>query len=194
MVKQIPKDYKELQQYFLEMLDVFPVDHNLVIFLDSLDMLVPQYGVHHFRWLPQRLRENVKIILSTLPEVHGILQTLKNELIQNENNFVEMQPPSAEECLQLLKTLLQVEGRAISEQQQAMICQVLQGCSLPIRAHMLLNQVRQWTSWEHVGEESLPRSIKDHMDMTFNRLENKHGRILVSRALAYLTRVQHRAQ
>ena len=67
----IPNEYKELQQYFYETLAAFPDDKNLVIFLDSLNTLVPQYNAHYLYWLPKLLNENVKIIVSTLPDVDG---------------------------------------------------------------------------------------------------------------------------
>lgn len=40
----------------------------LVIFLDSLDQLAVDDGARQMVWLPNKLPENVKMVLSTLPE------------------------------------------------------------------------------------------------------------------------------
>ena len=49
----IPNEYKELQQYFFEMLANFPPEKNLVLFLDALHILVPQYNAHYLHWIPK---------------------------------------------------------------------------------------------------------------------------------------------
>ena len=40
----------------------------LILILDSLDMLDPSHNARQLQWLPSKLRPNVKIIVSTLPD------------------------------------------------------------------------------------------------------------------------------
>ena len=54
--EEVPNEYKELQQYFFDTLNAFPEDRNLVIFLDALHILVPQYNAHYLHWLPKVIK------------------------------------------------------------------------------------------------------------------------------------------
>ena len=50
----------------------------LVIFLDSIDQLSPDNESYEMAWLPKQLPANVKIVISTLPDVkYQILQHLQ---------------------------------------------------------------------------------------------------------------------
>ena len=40
----------------------------LLLILDSLDQLDPSHNARQLQWLPAKLRPNVKIIVSTLPD------------------------------------------------------------------------------------------------------------------------------
>lgn len=63
----------------------------MIIFLDSLDQISPADGAHSLTWLPTRLPLNVKLIVSSLPHLFGVLDTLL-KLIPNPENRIEIQP------------------------------------------------------------------------------------------------------
>ncbi|ELU00304.1 hypothetical protein CAPTEDRAFT_145931, partial [Capitella teleta] len=52
---KVPNGYKEICHYFQELLETFPETKNLIILLDSLHMLVPQYNAYQLLWLPTTL-------------------------------------------------------------------------------------------------------------------------------------------
>ncbi len=52
----------------------------LLIILDSLDQLESTHRAYMCKWLPKTCPPNVKIVLSTLPDLHGILDNLKKIL------------------------------------------------------------------------------------------------------------------
>ena len=181
----IPNEYKELQSYFLEMLASFPEERNLLIFLDALHILVPQYNAHYLYWIPRNLKENVKIILSTLPETHDILDRLKSEVVQNENNFVELPPMQISECMDMLNGQLDLEKRCLHPDQQAVVMEAFRICSYPLYVQLAYTQVRTWFS--STETPNLPPGMKEFIHHIMDNLESTHGRVLVSRALAYLT-------
>ena len=54
----------------------------LLLILDSLDQLDPSHNARQLQWLPAKLRPNVKIIVSTLPDAQfeclPVLQVIGN--------------------------------------------------------------------------------------------------------------------
>ena len=193
----IPNEYKELQQYFYETLAAFPDDKNLVIFLDSLNTLVPQYNAHYLYWLPKLLNENVKIIVSTLPDVDGddvsassqhLLQRLRNEVVQSDNNFVELPPLQLSECLQLLRMRLELEHRRLQPDQEAIVSEAFRRCSYPLYVELMLTEVRHWrSSSDDEPPTPLPVDMRQFIHYILDKLETTHGAVMASRAAAYLT-------
>ena len=183
----VPNSYKELQTHFFKLLDNFPEDKNLVIFLNGLHMLVPTYNAHYLYWLPRQLKENVKVVVSTLPDVHGILPRLKTEVVMEDNNFVEVCAMPAEECLELLDALLLQENRRVSENQRNVLYEVAQRCGLPLFIKLLKSEARGWTSAKQIHAAVMPANVMMYVGYLFDGLERRLGRELVSRALAYLT-------
>ena len=183
----VPSSIKELQNLFNELLEKFPDKKNLVIFLDSLDMLVPQYNAHFLQWLPEKLKENVKIVLSTLPDKHGILERLQKDLVQEDEYFLEVGAMSVEECTKLLSCWLSSAGRCLSSLQQSAVQGVFQLCALPLYVKLLAEDAKSWTSHSFISPVMLPTNVKDYLNSFFDGLEFKHGTTLVSKALSYIT-------
>ncbi|CAF4210163.1 unnamed protein product, partial [Rotaria sordida] len=53
-----------------------------------LDQLSSADGAHSMSWLPPTLPNYVKLIVSTLPGIYSILNTLRN-IIDSRENFVQ---------------------------------------------------------------------------------------------------------
>jgi hypothetical protein len=69
---------KALVEYFPECLESAADSNHVVVILDSLDQLSPDYGARQMDWLPKILPRNVYLILSTLPgEDYQCLSMLK---------------------------------------------------------------------------------------------------------------------
>ena len=181
----IPNEYKDLQQHFFEAVDSFPEEKTLVLYIDSLNMLVPQFNAHYLYWIPKVLRENVKVIVSTLPETHGLLARLRNEVVQSENNFIEIPPLPIDSCVQLLQEQLQVLSRCLHEDQLAQVRECFSECSYPLYVDLMLNEVKGWSS--SFEPSHLPTNMTDFTHHFLSKLELKHGRVFASRAAAYLT-------
>ena len=60
-----------------------------MILFDSLDQLAPSHHAHNLVWLPQRLPPNVRLVVSTLPDEHDLLNTLEG-IITDKNNYVQV--------------------------------------------------------------------------------------------------------
>ena len=76
--------FTDLVDFFQSLLQVVSDNckgQTLLIILDSLDQLESTHNAYQCRWLPRTCPLNVKIVLSTLPDLHGILDNLKRMLV-----------------------------------------------------------------------------------------------------------------
>lgn len=62
------QDLRTLTDEFQLSLFLASTDRPLVLIFDSLDMMDPSHNSRQLNWLPPRLRPNVKVIVSTLPD------------------------------------------------------------------------------------------------------------------------------
>ena len=177
----------DLQNYFWQILQEWPASRSLVLLLDSLHMLVPQYKAHQLQWLPKDLRENVKVVLTTLPARHGILDKLRLEVLQDEEHILDLLPLSGSEALDLMLQVLERQGRTLCERQQEQVLQAVSMCGWPLYVKLLGQDAARWRSDQDVHLENLPRTVATYMEHFFEQLEAEHGRALVSHSLAYMT-------
>ncbi len=75
--------------------------------------------------------------------------------------------------------------RTISENQLVIVRAVLQECNSPLYVKLVFDQLCLWKSY--TKDLRIAGSINDCIIELFKRVENAHGRILVSHALAYIT-------
>ena len=185
-ITNIPTEFKEMLNYFYQLIKTYPEDKNLVIFLDSLDQLTADDQAHFMYWLPKELPDNVRLLVSVLPDKHNILNTLRNEVVSHEDNFEEIQPLHVEACMELLQSHLR-GNRTIDEDQVVIAQEAFSRCGLPLYVRVLASEAEKWKSYDEFSLTDLPGSIKEYIHGIFDRLEKKHGKTLVSHALAYMT-------
>ena len=185
-LQPIPKTFKAVQTAFFNILDNFPSDKNLVILLDALHNMEDKQNGQSLQWLPKILKENVKIVISTLPEVRGILEKLQT-LIEGDEHFVEVLPLVPAECFGILQEMLETTGKCLSPEQQQIAQKAFQSCGLPLYVKLIYRDVKDWKSYSAIKPNSIPRSVKEYINSMFNKLEQSFGKVLVSHSMAYLT-------
>ena len=183
-ITDIPYDFKDLQRYFSEILDSVPANINVVIFLDALDKLIPEYNAHFMSWLPSKLKPNIKIVVSTNPVKHNILERLRKEIIKDEEFMLEMRAMSMEDAEGLLQYSLGLYGRTVSKSQMNVFRNAFNLCSYPMYVHLLADKARTLASVDSVDD--IPLDIKAAINHFFDKLENRYGTTLVARSLGYL--------
>ncbi|XP_038054566.1 NACHT and WD repeat domain-containing protein 2-like [Patiria miniata] len=183
---QVPTEYNKLITAFSKVMKFATVEKPLVIFLDSLDQLSSEHGAHRMVWLPKVLPQYVALVVSTLPREHGILETVK-ERLPDSSPYIKVAPFSQEESTGILKTWLTSVKKNITSSQLELIDKAVAECSLPLFLKLVFDQATQWHSYHAMDRCILKTSIRDMINLIFGRLEEYHGQILVSRALAYIT-------
>ena len=182
----MPYDFKDLQRYFNELLHTIPTDIKVFIFLDSLEKLIPEYNAHFMSWLPAKLKQNIKIIVTVHDKKHGILERLKNEILKDTSSIIELKPMCTEDAEGLMQFILSLNGREITSSQMQVFKTSFSTCSLPMYVQLLSHIARNLTSYCTVRSNDIPKDVQEAINKFFDNLETKHGKTLIARSLGYL--------
>lgn len=183
-IDNIPAELSNLTNYFKKLLECATPEKPLYIFLDSLDGLSASNSAHSLSWMPVNLPKNVKIVVSTLTGYYGIVETLRN-MIEIIDNFAEVQPLGEELAWNVMNEMLANINRTISGPQLPIVREALAQCNSPLYVKLVYDQISLWKSY--TTDNVIAKSIEECIIKLFERVENAHGRVLVSHALAYVT-------
>ncbi|XP_072718931.1 NACHT and WD repeat domain-containing protein 2 isoform X2 [Ciconia boyciana] len=186
LVQSYPKKIHDLRDLFINLLNESSFHRPLVIIFDALEQLTDSDDGRKLWWLPIHLPRSVRIILSTLPNKHGILQKLRC-LIHEEDNYIELTARDRKMCSQVLKHQLLRVKRKVTSGQQIYVNEAFSKCTLPMFVNLTFREVRNWRSHKDVDESSLCVTVHESIEQLFWSLENKCGSRLLSRALGYIT-------
>ncbi|XP_053922228.1 NACHT and WD repeat domain-containing protein 2 isoform X2 [Cuculus canorus] len=186
LVQSYPKKIHDLRDLFINLLNESSFHRPLVIIFDALEQLTESDDGRKLWWLPIHLPRSVRIILSTLPNKHGILQKLRC-LIHEEDNYIELTARDRKMCSQILKHQLLRVKRKVTSGQQIYVNEAFSKCTLPMFVNLTFREVRNWRSHKDVDESSLCVTVHESIEQLFWSLENKCGSRLLSRALGYIT-------
>jgi hypothetical protein len=182
----IPLDYRELVPEFGKRLGLATASEPLIIFIDSLDQLQTPQGVRDLTWLPDKLPENVSLIVTTRPEdTYDRLQA-KQAIMEQLGGL------SRQEGQQLLKDWLEERGRKLQEPQQEAVLDAFthpDSGAAPLYLKLAFEEAQLWVSGNGQPPEVLATGIKGIIRQNMiNRLadEGNHGDMLVSHVLGYL--------
>ncbi|XP_070534263.1 NACHT and WD repeat domain-containing protein 2-like [Ptychodera flava] len=185
--QQLPDDYFKVIRWFTQMFRYATKDRPLIIFLDSLDQLSASEGAHRVAWLPRFLPPYAALVVSTLPKEHKILETMQSMLSPQTTGYVAVTQLSVDDSVKIMDSWLHSEKRTTNAEQKAIISNSIKQCSLPLFLKLLFDQASRWQSYMPASTIKIEPSVKGMISLIFDRLEDYHGKTLVSRALAYMT-------
>ncbi|XP_065592100.1 NACHT and WD repeat domain-containing protein 2 [Cyrtonyx montezumae] len=186
LVQSYPKKIHDLRDLFINLLNESSFHRPLVIIFDALEQLTDSDDARKLWWLPIHLPRSVRIILSTLPNKHGILQKLRC-LIHEEDNYIELTARDRKMCSQVLKHQLLRVKRKVTSGQQIYVNEAFSKCTLPMFVNLTFREVKNWRSHKDVDESSLCVTVHESIEQLFWSLEGECGSRLLSRALGYIT-------
>lgn len=182
----IPDELSPLVQHFKKLLCCATEEKPLVLILDSLDQLSGADGAHQLTWLPTTLPSNVRLIVSTLPDYFGILETLQI-MIENAENYIPVLPLGENLSASILLFWLKNANRTLTDEQMQLVNEAFTKCNLPLYVKLVFDEVCRWKSYTAVQNVSLAFTIHDSIYKLFERIEIQHGKTLVSHAFGYIT-------
>ncbi|XP_060076678.1 uncharacterized protein LOC132556312 [Ylistrum balloti] len=158
----------------------------IVILLDSLDQLAAKNDAHSLSWLPTVLPSNVKLIVSTLPEEHGILDTLKDMLPNNEC-YISVPPLSVTTGKEIVHKYLSQRNRTVTENQLKVLMSYFTQAPGPLYLKLLMDEAVRWKSYTPEHEHVLSGAVRSAISQLFQNLEIKFGEVVTNHALGYIT-------
>ncbi|XP_029470055.1 NACHT domain- and WD repeat-containing protein 1 [Rhinatrema bivittatum] len=158
---------------------------SLVLIFDSVDQLAAVDGAHRMHWLPKECPPRVHIIVSTLPEEYGILQTLQ-QAITSPESYVEVEPLSSQQGGEMIEMLLTSMNRKLTPDQYKVILQSFGQCAQPLLLKLTFEEARRWASYTVPSEVHVATTTQEAVRHLYQRLERLHGKVLVSHALGYI--------
>jgi hypothetical protein len=181
------RSYEDLVQQFPEKLALARGGKPLYLFLDALDQLSDTNNARSLVWLPDRLPENVRIVVTTTPG--ECLGTLQRKL--DADHVVRLEPMTPEEGAELLDKWLSDAGRKLTVKQRTWVLQHFAGCPVPLYLRLAFEEARRWSSG--AGVELLAPDTPGLIRQTFSRLAEpgQHGPKLVQAVLRNLAAARH---
>jgi len=162
-----------MSEVFKKCLALATPEKPVIVFLDALDQLSDTDNALQLHWLPQELPSNVKLVVSSLPELEGQL---------SETQKMELPLLPEEEIDEILKTWLGSINRKLTDKQFDEITRK-EVSKLPIYLRIAFEQAKHWKSYHNYElSESVDGIIKDFI----NRLESEHVNGLVEHVICYM--------
>ena len=184
-----PHDYTKLKEYFNRLL-LEPTDKKLVILLDGVDYLDCVDNGASVDWLPRSLPGNVRIVVTTRPEVERLsLSGARAVLGGSSGSFLELTPIPNTELSQFLSSLLSAHNRKMSSSQFQIVLSFMRSssCVTPFYVSLLLKDAIRWKSFSKVDQSELSVSVNGMLHSIFAKLEQKYSQSFVTECLSIIT-------
>ena len=189
--EDIPDDVIPLTAYMKELLNRATPEQPLLICLDSVDQLVGGQDGNKMSWLPTKIPPNCKIIVSCTREVGN--ETLNKDyemlrqMICKDENFLEVTALGEKLAWNVIKLWMKTAGRDLNNYQWRVAANAVSKCSLPIFCKLLFAEICRWKSYSKPEDTYLKHNVMDSIFLLYEKVETKHGWLLASHALAYVT-------
>jgi len=189
--EDIPDDTVPVTAFLKELLNLATKERPFLIFFDSIDELTGSQETNIMAWLPLKLPPHCKFVVSVTCE-EGKKETLDNlrclqAMIEDEKQFLEVTELGKELAWHVMKLWMKTEGRDLNNYQWRIVANAFDHCTLPIFCKLVFQEVCRWKSYFEPEMTVLKHNAMDSVFQLFERVENKHGWMLVSHALSYIT-------
>uniref|UniRef100_A0A2C9JTF7 NACHT domain-containing protein n=1 Tax=Biomphalaria glabrata TaxID=6526 RepID=A0A2C9JTF7_BIOGL len=164
----------------------------LYIFLDSLDQLSQIEQAHRLAWLPSLLPENASMVVSTLPNEYGCLQSARQRFSKTDH-FVQVSDLKTEAANKVIAEVCNRKSRTLTRIQRNFLIEKFQKCPNPLYLRMIIDQALKWRSHLEVNDVIVGSDTNFAVSHVFIDLEREHGQVIVSKALGYLTSMRQGA-
>ncbi|XP_052281860.1 NACHT domain- and WD repeat-containing protein 1-like [Dreissena polymorpha] len=159
----------------------------LVVILDSLDQLDTSHNGRSLMWLPVHLPPHCKIIVSSLPEEKYEAFPALKKLFPDAERFIQVPELGERDAHSIVSSWAEKRNRKLTPPQMDLLLSTFRKCPTPLFLKLSFDEAMLWRSFDPPSRTVLQTTVRTAVDFLFGRLEKLHGRILVCRALGYLT-------
>lgn len=158
----------------------------LIILLDGIDQ-VRSYSTKTIDWLPIKLPDNIKLVLSVSEGSHMHSDIAKK--FTNANSFIKMPLLGENEAKGILMSSVMQYNHSVNSKIQDCVLKSVQECTLPLYSKVLAWQTSWWGDKEH---NIVPKGhVNDQICLMLEELETILGVVQVQHALALITCTKH---
>jgi hypothetical protein len=172
LIREIPTDIDELRRTFPEVLEEAAATRPVVLILDALNQLDPSHGALSMTWLPDRLPENVRVILSTLPSPALDALGRRREPPANQT----LHPLTEDDATAIIDQFLERYRKTLDEsQREALMAKDDSGS--PLYLLTALEEIRTLGIYEEITIRigALPDRVERLFAWVLKRLEKDEG-------------------
>lgn len=184
---EIPIEYEELSSLFSQLLhQIADQGKKNLIVIDALNQLDGSNRSHSLEWLPSTLPKGIKIVISCLKgDCLDILQGRRTPSILVDALSIEDRKDIVSQTLAMYNKKLD------SNQMDALMKK--EDTTSPLFLVVCCEQLRLFGIFEQLKKEidSLPGHVPELFDYVLGKLEEEHGKALVSSALSLLECSRH---
>lgn len=170
---EIPDQPKELRNAFVNALFMTKEKGKVILVFDSIEMLDNADASSELVWLPPKIPENVRIILSTVPG------KLVDKLKMRRFGSLRLRPFSEEECRSLIPTFLARYRKHLTEDQIQAILKAPKTMN-PLFMKTLLQELRLYgdhdTLNDWLGHLIEAETVSSLFDKILSRFEKDYNR------------------
>ncbi|KAH3785932.1 hypothetical protein DPMN_164028, partial [Dreissena polymorpha] len=159
----------------------------LVVILDSLDQLDSLHNGRSLMWFPVSLPPHCKIIVSSLPEEKYEAFPVLKKLFPDEDRYIQVPELGQRDAHSIVSLWAEKRKRKLTPPQMDIMLSTFRKCPTPLFLKLSFDEAMLWRSFDPPSRTVLQTTVRAAVDFLFSRLEKLHGRILVCRALGYLT-------
>ena len=163
-----------MTEVFRKSLELATAEKPVVLFLDALDQLSDTDNARQLNWLPAELPANVKIVVSSLPE-------LQDKLTGTQSEALPLLPRT--EVSLILNTWLESINRTLTPEQFDVILGK-EKSDLPIYLKLAFEQAKEWTSYQKNCQ--LSDKVEGIINDFIKDLEDDHVEGLVEHVICYM--------
>ncbi|KAB0804135.1 hypothetical protein PPYR_01105 [Photinus pyralis] len=163
------------------LLNAICLQRPLIVLIDGIDQ-VKCYNSCTIDWLPNKLPDNVKLILSVAEDC-SIFEDIKGKI--DAKYFIKMSPLDETEATGILLSSVMQYNHSVNSHIKDCVLTSVQQCTLPLYVKVLAWQTSWYTEKEH---EIVPKgNIIDQLSQMLEKLEKILGITQVQHALALMT-------
>lgn len=181
--QDVPTSYKDLKNFFIDLIQRGEYGGMLVILLDGLDKISTTDDGNKLDWLPSRIAANVKIVATVNSENIELFERIQNKI---DDGLLLIPSFSSIDCENIMKLLMNDCDRSVNYNQWKSIQIAFQTCTSPSFVKLVFEQALNWKSYETV-KPYFGVSVEEIVELIFCHTEDTFGKELIAKVLGYLT-------
>lgn len=169
--EEIPVDFDELRRRFPELLEAAAQTRRVVLLIDAINQLDPAHAGSGMTWLPDRLPDNARVILTALES--PALEALRRRGRHSEEI---LEPLTEEDAQAIIEAFLARYRKELDEEQRTALLEK-EEARKPLYLLTALEELRTLGTYEEITDriKEIPGEVRSLFIWILRRLEKDDG-------------------